>query len=83
MKDIPNNRQTLRRVADDARTTLGSDRFGNTWSSQTQKDGTQVWTQTRNGEIVNGGVNQTPRAYNLQTGLSRSEPPPPQPKRLD
>ncbi|WOB51579.1 hypothetical protein NYR97_09630 [Xanthomonas hydrangeae] len=83
MKDTPQNRETLQRVADDPKTTLGNDRFGNTWSSQTQNNGSQVWTQTRNGEIVNGGVNQTPRTYNPQTGLSRPEPPPPPPKKPD
>ncbi|MEN5117156.1 RHS repeat-associated core domain-containing protein [Luteimonas sp. TWI662] len=77
MRDSPQNREILRRVADDPKTKLGNDRFGNTWSSQTQKDGSQVWTQTRNGEIVNGGVNQTPRSFNPQTGLSRPAPPPP------
>jgi YD repeat-containing protein len=33
-------------------------------------DGTQVWVQTRNGVIQNGGINQTPRVVNPETGLS-------------
>lgn len=27
--------------------------------------------------VPNGGVNQTPRTYNPESGLSRPEPPPP------
>src|SRR5690606_24248461 len=61
----------LQRVADDPKTTLGTDRHGNTWSAQQNKDGSQTWTQTRNGEIRNAGVNETPRTYNPETGLSR------------
>lgn len=62
-------------VADDAATTLGTDKFGNTWSAVTRADGTQVWTQTRNGKIINGGVNNTPHSFNPETGLSRQQPP--------
>lgn len=44
-------------------------------SARTLDDGTQVWAQTRNGDIVNGGLNQTPRPFNPQSGLSRQQPP--------
>ena len=71
LRDTPQNRETLQRVADDPKTTLGTDRHGNTWSAQQNKDGSQTWTQTRNGEIRNAGVNETPRTYNPETGLSR------------
>jgi hypothetical protein len=70
LPDTPANRRLLREVANDPATTLGKDRFGNVWSAHTLEDGTQVWVQTRNGVIQNGGLNQTPRAFNPETGLS-------------
>ena len=30
----------------------------------------QVWTQTRNGQIINGGINKVPKQFNSETGLS-------------
>ncbi len=68
--DTPANRRLLQQVADDRNRTLGTDRFGNTWSARNQADGTQVWTQVRNGVIQNGGVNQVPRSFSPKTGLS-------------
>ncbi|HEY6645023.1 RHS repeat-associated core domain-containing protein [Povalibacter sp.] len=64
------NRQLLINVANNPKTMLGPDKYGNVWSALTRADGTQVWVQTRNGRIINGGVNQTPRIYNPDTGLS-------------
>lgn len=68
LPDTPANRQLLTDVGNDPAATLGTDSFGNTWSARTLSDGTQVWVRTRNGEIINGGLNQTPRAFNPQTG---------------
>jgi len=59
-------------VADDASTTLGSDKWGHIWSARTLDDGTQVWTQTRNDETINGGLN--PNAPNLQSRKGLSAP---------
>ncbi|WP_013631018.1 hypothetical protein [Rubinisphaera brasiliensis] len=70
LPDTPANRQLLKDVADDPATTLGPDKYGNTWSARTNPDGTQTWVQTRGDQIINGGVNQTPKTYNPQTGLS-------------
>ncbi len=70
LPDSAANRELLREVASDHSTTLGEDKFGNTWSAKTLPNGTQVWTETRNGVIINGGLNQTPRSFNQQTGLS-------------
>jgi len=70
LPDTPANRSLLQGVADDAGTTLGVDKWGNTWSARTLDDGTQVWVQTRGGEIVNGGLNQVPRTFHPETGLS-------------
>jgi hypothetical protein len=70
LPDTSANRQLLPSVANDATATLGTDKFGNVWSARINPDGTQTWVQSRNGVIINGGVNQTPRAFNPQTGLS-------------
>jgi len=68
--DTPANRVLIQGVADDAAATLGTDKFGNVWAARTLGDGTQVWVQTRNGVIQNAGINQTPRAFNPEMGLS-------------
>ncbi len=75
LPDTAANRQLLQDVANDAKSTLGPDQFGNAWSARTLPDGTQVWTQARNGTIINGGLNQTPGTYNPQTGLSSPTKP--------
>jgi len=75
LPDTPQNRQALIDLANDPSTTLGRDRFGNEWSAQIQNDGSQLWVQTRNGVIINGGSNSSPRQFNPQTGLSRQKPP--------
>jgi hypothetical protein len=69
LPDTPANRALLQNVADDAATTLGVDKWGNTWSARTLENGTQVWTQTRGGQIVNGGLNQVPRVFSPDAGL--------------
>jgi hypothetical protein len=69
LADTPANRTLLQGVANDASTTLGTDRFGNVWSARTLDDGTQVWVQARNGVIQNGGLNQAPRVFNPENGL--------------
>jgi hypothetical protein len=69
--DTPENRAILLEVANDPGDSLPADRYGNEWSARILSDGTQVWTQARNGKLVNGGVNATPRLFNSQTGLKR------------
>jgi hypothetical protein len=70
LPDTPAKRRLLQGVADDASTTLGVDKWGNTWSARTLGDGAQAWVQTRGGVIVNGGLNQVPRTFPPGTGLS-------------
>jgi hypothetical protein len=68
--DTPANRALLQGLAGDAGSLLGTDRFGNQWFARLNADGTQTWVQVRNGTIINGGVNQTPRPFDPGTGLS-------------
>ena len=72
--DTPENRRLLQDMTSNDANYLGTDRHGNQWYAQTQNDGTQVWTSVRNGEIRNGGVNDSPRNFNEETGLSRPSP---------
>jgi RHS repeat-associated protein len=39
--------------------------------TQLQSDGSQVWVEVRNGEITNGGVNQTPYTWDPTAGKLR------------
>ncbi|WP_414143698.1 filamentous hemagglutinin N-terminal domain-containing protein [Burkholderia stagnalis] len=73
--DTQENRALLTSVANNPATTLGPDKYGTMWSAQLQSDGTQVWVQTRNGQIWNGGVNKTPLPYNPETGLAAPTKP--------
>ncbi len=70
LRDTAASRRLLQEVANDPAATLGTDRFGNVWSARILDDGTQVWVQSRNGVIQNGGLNQTPRGFNSDTGLA-------------
>ncbi len=75
LADTLANRQLLQDTANNPDNILGTDRFGNTWASQTLPDGSQVWVRSRNGIINNGGVNATPKTFNPNTGLNRPTPP--------
>ena len=33
-------------------------------------NGSQTWAQVRNGKIINGGINDTPKIYTPETGLN-------------
>jgi filamentous hemagglutinin len=70
LADTPANRKLLMDVANDRKSMLGKDKFGNVWHARTLDDGTQVWISTRNRVIQNGGLNDTPRVFDPQTGLS-------------
>ncbi len=69
--DTPENRALLFEVANDPRALLGADRHGNEWFVRIAKDGRQVWTQVRNGRIIDGGINDAHRAHHQETGLKR------------
>ena len=70
LPDTPANRQLLINTAGNPNNILGIDRWGTKWFASTQRDGTQVWVQVRNGTIQNGGVNSPPKSWNPVTGLS-------------
>jgi RHS repeat-associated protein len=73
--DTPANRKLLENTANDERNYLGKDMFGNGWYAQTRGDGTQVWVEARNGTIIDGGINTSPRPWDSLTGLKAPAPP--------
>ncbi|XXF81493.1 hypothetical protein P2318_02400 [Myxococcaceae bacterium GXIMD 01537] len=70
LPDTPAHRKLLQELAADESARLGVDRFGSMWSARLNPDGTQLWVQVRHGQVINGGLNQVPRNYNSQMGLS-------------
>lgn len=72
LPDTPENRQLLRDVASDINNKLDVDSRGNEWYAKTLSNGKQVWALVRNNVIRNGGINNTPRSFNKQTGLSKN-----------
>lgn len=71
--DTPANRKLLEDVASNNENYMCMDKYGNAWYSQMQSDGSQVWVNTRNGIIQNGGINNPPKIWNSDTGYSRSK----------
>ena len=69
--DTPENRALLEEVANDSANLRGTDKYGNEWYTKTQSDGSQVWVESRNGNIFEGGVNNTPKPWNPDTGLKK------------
>lgn len=49
---------------------IGPDKYGSTWSATILEDGSQAWTQSRDGKIFNGGINDFPRTYSPETEYS-------------
>ncbi|MFT9078668.1 hypothetical protein [Ethanoligenens sp.] len=71
--DTPGNRKALVDTANDPNNYLGKDKYGNNWYAKHQDDGTQIWVETRNGQIWDGGINNSLRSWNGQTGLKNNE----------
>jgi len=68
--DTPANRQLLETIANDPSAMLGTDKYGTTWAAKLNPDGTQTWVGIRGGKVSYGGINETPKAFNPQTGLA-------------
>jgi filamentous hemagglutinin len=75
ISDTPANRQLLEDVANDSAAVLGRDKYGTMWAAKLNPDGTQTWVGIRDGKISYGGINQTPRPFNPQTGLASPNKP--------
>ncbi len=73
--DTPENRKLLTELVADAKNYLGPDKRGNTWYAKMLPSGKQLWASVKDGLIRNGGLNDIPRTYNKETGLSRILPP--------
>lgn len=73
--DTPDNRKKLIDLANDDKYYKGVDsRYGNTWHSKKLKDGSQMWSESRNGKIRNGGINKEPVPWDPETGYKRNMP---------
>jgi hypothetical protein len=55
------NRQRLISAASRRENFVGTDRYGNAWFAEDLADGTQVWVRVRGDQIINGGLNHSPR----------------------
>lgn len=69
LPDTPQNRQLLVDTSNNPANSLGANRFGNEVHVSTRPDGSQIWVETRNGIIQNGGVNNPPRVWVDGEGL--------------
>ena len=76
------NRALIENTGNDAGASLGTDKFGNQWYAKSLSNGAQVWAEVRNGKIINGGINKSPRAFNSQTGLNAPQKPGPNGKQI-
>ncbi|WP_316359480.1 hypothetical protein [Candidatus Neptunichlamydia sp. REUL1] len=70
LSDTAANRKLLLEVAGEPNNFLGVDKYGKSWHAKIQKDGSQVWTFSQNGEIRDGGLNKTPRNFHPEAGLA-------------
>ena len=69
--DTPENRTLLENVANDVDNFRGKDKYGNEWYTMDLEDGRQVWVESRNGNIFEGGINEIPKTWNPETGLKK------------
>ena len=71
---LPNtmdNLKLLEDVANDPVCYYGTDKYGTSWYIKIQPDGAQIWVQSRNHVIFDGGLNEVPLQWNADTGLKK------------
>lgn len=72
LPDTPRNRQLLLDLVNDRDNFRGFDVYGNDWYIEIDSQGRQLWGQTRDGIIQEGGRNDTPLDWDDRTGLNRN-----------
>lgn len=70
LPDTPRNRQILMEVANDPDCFVGRSLNGLDWYARIEPDGSQIWVKVYRGTVSDGGVNHTPRQYDLETGFN-------------
>lgn len=75
MPDTLADRQRWQDLLSDPKNYQGTDSSGSQWYAQTLADGSQLWAKVWKGTFQYGGIRQTPRAFDPQTGLSSPENP--------
>ena len=71
---LPNtmdNLKLLEDVANEPACYYGTDKYGTSWYIKIQPDGAQIWVQSRNHVIFDGGLNEVPLQWNADTGLKK------------
>ena len=69
LPDTPENRALLVELANERSSHAGKDARGNDWHVRMNEDGSQIWAESRNGTIRNGGLNKPPLPWDDETGL--------------
>ena len=65
------NRALLEDVANNIQNFRGIDKYGNKWFTKILEDGSEVWVESRNGNIFDGGINESPKQWKPDTGLKK------------
>ena len=65
------NLKLLEDVANEPACYYGTDKYGTSWYIKIQPDGAQIWVQSRNHVIFDGGLNEVPLQWNADTGLKK------------
>lgn len=71
LPDAPKSRSLVESIVN-SDNYLGTDARGTQWYAQIQPDGRQVWARSYNGTIINAGLNETPKPFDIQTGLNKN-----------
>ena len=74
-RDTPEARKILEDLANEPTNLHGGDKHGNSWYAKLNEKGQQYWAEVRDGKIINGGINETPKIFNSESGFSAIEKP--------